>query len=136
MESKLKDFEYFGKMFNFSEDIASPEQNLSKIRKDLGIVDVLWTNIINCQGVFKSYENLKFVSFDCMEKEDEVKTLRKQLNDIKGFDKKQSVFTGIMDDIKKWAAFIPLCGEMRDPAMETSDARHWNAIKKLVNKEF
>jgi len=25
MENKLKDFEYFGRMFNFSEDIESPE---------------------------------------------------------------------------------------------------------------
>lgn len=136
MELKLKDFEYFGRMFNFSEDIESPEQNLAKIKKDLDIVDVLWSKIINCQNVFNSYQNLNFLSFDCMEKDDEVKTLRKGLNDIKGFDKKQSVFTGIMDDIKKWAAFLPLCGEMRDPAMETSDSRHWNSIKKLVNKDF
>lgn len=88
MEHKLKDFDYFGKMFNFSDDIESPEQNLAKIKKDLDIVNVLWTNIIKCQTVFNSYQNLNFLSFDCMEKDDEVKNLRKGLNDIKGFDKK------------------------------------------------
>lgn len=55
MEDKLKDFEYFGKMFNFSEDIESPEQNLAKIKKDLDIVDQLWTKIIHCQKIFNGY---------------------------------------------------------------------------------
>lgn len=41
-----------------------------------------------------------------------------------------------MDDIKKWAAFLPLCGEMRDPAMETTDGRHWQSIKNIVKKDF
>jgi len=136
MEDKLKDFEYFGKMFNFSEDIESPEQNLAKIKKDLEIVNQLWTKIIQCQEIFNSYQNLNFLSFNCEEKDDEVKALRKGLNDMKGLDKKQSVFTGIMDDIKKWAAFLPLCGEMRDPAMETTDGRHWQSIKNLVKKDF
>jgi len=55
MEAKLKDFEYFGKMFNFSNEIESPEQNLAKIKKDLDMVNVLWNKIINCQTIFKSY---------------------------------------------------------------------------------
>jgi len=42
-----------------------------------------------------------------------------------------------MDDIKKWAAFIPLCSEMRDPAMETPDGRHWAKImEKWLEVEF
>lgn len=52
MGLKLKDFEYFGKMFDFSDQIESPEQNLSKIKKDLDNVNNLWTKIINCQQVF------------------------------------------------------------------------------------
>lgn len=71
-----------------------------------------------------------------MEKEDEVKSLRKGLNDLKGIDKKSGVFLGIMEDIKKWASFLPLCAEMRDPSMETPDGRHWEKIKKLVKKDF
>ena len=47
-----------------------------------------------------------------------------------------NVFVGIMDEIKRWAAFLPLCGEMRDPSMETPDGRHWGKIKKLVKKDF
>lgn len=72
------------------------------------------------------------MTFDSIEKDDEVKMIRKSLTDLKGLDKKMNVFIGIMDDIKKWAAFLPLCGEMRDPAMDTADGRHWANIKRLV----
>lgn len=48
--------------------------------------------------------------------------------DLKGIDKKSNVFLGIMDEIKKWTAFLPLCAEMRHPSMETEDSRHWKKI--------
>jgi dynein heavy chain len=132
----LKDFEYFGKMFRFEEEIESPETNLTKIKKELEGVSVLWQKIVNCQEVFDGYKKLGFLEFDCMEKEDEVKSLRKGLNDLKGIDKKSGVFLGIMEDIKKWMFFLPLCAEMRDPSMETADGRHWDKVKKLVKKDF
>lgn len=46
--------------------------------------------------------------------EDEIKKLRKFLIDMKGIDKRSNVFTGISDDLRKWATFIPLLSELKD----------------------
>lgn len=65
--------------------------------------------------------------------EDEVKKLRKYLIDMKGIDKRSNVFIGINDDIRKWSTFIPLLTELKDPAMNTNDGRHWKEVKVIVN---
>lgn len=64
--------------------------------------------------------------------EDEVKALRKQLLEIKGIDRKSNTFLGINDDIKKWATFMPLLNELKDPSMIVEDGRHWKKVKTLV----
>jgi dynein heavy chain len=68
-----------------------------------------------------------------MEMDDEVKKLRKELVDIKGLDRRSNTFIGINDDIKKWATFLPLLTELKDPSMEVEDGRHWNKVRTLVN---
>lgn len=71
-----------------------------------------------------------------MDMEDEVKKLRKGLTDLRGFDKRSNVYMGIAEDIKKWLTFLPLLSELKDPAMEVEDGRHWAKIKKLVKNDF
>lgn len=61
--------------------------------------------------------------------DDEIKKFRKFLTDMKGIDKRSNVFMGIADDLKKWATFIPLLLELKDPAMNTPDGRHWKDVK-------
>lgn len=68
--------------------------------------------------------------------EDEVKSLRKALLDIKGVDRKSNTFLGISEDIKKWATFMPLLNELKDPSMNVEDGRHWAKVIKTVQKEF
>jgi len=64
--------------------------------------------------------------------DDEVKKLRKELTDIKGLDRKSNTFIGINEEIKKWATFLPLLADMKDPSMIVEDDRHWNKIRKLT----
>jgi len=64
--------------------------------------------------------------------EDEVKALRKALLDIKGLDRKSNTFLGISEDIKKWATFMPLLNELKDPSMDVADGRHWSKVRKVV----
>jgi len=71
-----------------------------------------------------------------MDMEDEVKSLRKALLDIKGVDRKSNTFLGISEDIKKWATFMPLLNELKDPSMNVEDGRHWAKVIKTVQKEF
>lgn len=68
--------------------------------------------------------------------EDEVKKLKRQLNDQKGASGKSFAFAGIQDDLKRWGTFLPLLGELKDQSMDTTDQRHWIKLKKLVGKEF
>jgi len=67
-----------------------------------------------------------------MDMEDEVKSLRKALLDIKGVDRKSNTFLGISEDIKKWATFMPLLNELKDPSMNVEDGRHWAKVIKTV----
>jgi len=41
-----------------------------------------------------------------------------------------------MDIFKDWQIFLPLLGELKDPAMESADKRHWKKVMDLVKKEF
>ncbi len=71
-----------------------------------------------------------------MDMDDEIKGLRKNLLDIKGIDRKSNTFLGISEDIKKWATFMPLLNELKDPSMEVEDGRHWAKVRKCVQKDF
>jgi len=71
-----------------------------------------------------------------MDMEDEIKGLKKKLMDMKNIDKRSNVFVGINNDLKNWAIFLPLLGELKDPSIETKDDRHWTKIKELVNSDF
>ena len=67
-----------------------------------------------------------------MDMEDEIKRLRKGLTDLRGFDKRSNVYVGISEDLKRWATFLPLLGELKDPSMDVEDGRHWKKIMNLV----
>jgi dynein heavy chain len=79
---------------------------------------------------------LKYLEINPGDMEDEVKSLRKQLLDIKGVDRKSNTFLGINEDIKKWATFMPLLNELKDPSMIVEDGRHWKKVRDLVQKNF
>ncbi len=96
----------------------------------------LWDHIKRCNKVFDSYLLLQYIKISPGEMEDEVKSLRKALLDIKGVDRKSNTFLGINEDIKKWATFMPLLNELKDPSMIVEDGRHWNKVKSLVKTQF
>jgi dynein heavy chain len=64
--------------------------------------------------------------------EDEVKNKFKALKEMR-CDKKCNAYIGIQEDIKKWLVFLPLIGDLRDPAMRD---RHWASLKAKVQKDF
>ena len=70
-----------------------------------------------------------------MDMEDEIKKLRKGLMDQKAIDRRSNAYVGINDDLKRWATFLPLLGELKDPAMDAEDGRHWKKLKDLVKGE-
>lgn len=64
--------------------------------------------------------------------EEEVKKLERTLKAMK-CDKKCNAYIGILEEIKKWLKFLPLCGQLRDPSMRE---RHWDMIRAKVNSNF
>ena len=135
-KEELHEFQEFANTFGFGEMTAGSHNNLELIKNELNIVEKLWNHIKKCHENFDSYLTLKYMGINPSEMEDEVKTLRKHLIDIKGVDRKSNTFLGINEDIKKWATFMPLLQELKDPSMIVEDGRHWNKVRKLVNKHF
>ena len=135
-QKELEEFQEFANTFGFGDQTGGSRSNLELIRTELTIVEKLWKHIEKCHGIFDSYLLLKYMEINPGEMEDEVKSLRKQLIDIKGVDRKSNTFLGINEDIKKWAVFMPLLQELKDPSMIVEDGRHWNKVRTLVNKHF
>lgn len=107
-----------------------------QIQSEIKAIQKLWNHISVCQAKFDEYKKLKWGTISTMDMEDEIKRLRKLLTDQKGIDRRSLAFVGISEDLKRWATFLPLLSELKDPSMDTNDERHWKKLKKLVNKEF
>ena len=133
---RLKDFEYFSKMFDFQDKVQGSQKNLEQIKNEAIGVEKLWKHIDACQQQFENYLEMKWVDVNPMDMEDDVKKLKKKLLEQKGIDKKSNVFQGINETIKKWITFLPLLGDLKDPAMTVDDGRHWDKVVKIVKKEF
>lgn len=77
---------------------------------------------------------LTWDKMDVNEMEDQVKKMRQGLNPIKIADRKCNTFTGITEEIKRWAVFIPLISDLKHESMVTADKRHWNKVRATVNR--
>nr|SYZ35238.1 PtDNAH9b [Paramecium tetraurelia] len=132
----LQNYEYYSKMFNFPDEVVGCQKNLDAIKQEVAAVQLLWEHIKKCEQKFSDYKRYKWATIDPNDMEDEVKKLRKFLIDMKGIDKRSNVFTGINEDLRKWGTFIPLLTELKDPAMNTTDSRHWKEVKVVVNQDF
>lgn len=48
-------------------------------------------------------------------------------------DKKSNAYIGILEELKLWLKFLPLCGQLRDPSMRE---RHWDMVREKSNSSF
>lgn len=135
-EQRLKDYDYYSKMFDFPDEVQGCQKNLDLIKGEVSSVTILWNHIKKCDAQFTEYRRIRWASVDPSEMEDEIKKFRKFLIDMKGIDKRSNAFVGISDDLRKWATFIPLLTELKDPSMNTNDGRHWKEVKLVVKQEF
>lgn len=133
---ELNDFNYFTRMFSYPELLAPTEKSLEQIKGELSSVKALWVHIEKCQTQFNLYWKNRFLEVNSLDIEDEVKKLRKELIELRGIDRKCNAYLQIQKEIKDWAIFLPLLAELKDPAMESADGRHWQKVKDLVKKEF
>ena len=92
----------------------------------------LWDHINDCQGTFAGYMTNAWEDTQTSTMDEEVKKLERTLKGMK-VDKKCNAYIGILEEIKKWMKFIPLCEQLREPAMRE---RHWDMIREKVNSNF
>lgn len=134
----------FGELTVFEDKIADFGENaikfgnpdlINKATKDIDAIKItvdnmkkLWDHIQQCQNVFESYMNTKWVSTKPDDMETEVKALMKILKDMK-VDRKCNAYGGILEEIKKWQNLLPLISELADPAMRD---RHWDSLRAKV----
>jgi len=135
-EEQVAQLKVYALTFGFPNVIEACEKYLIQMNSEISAYHKLWEHIERCDKVFSEYREMTWGHINTMEMEDDIKKLRKHLIDLKGIDKRSNVFQGIQEDLKRWATFLPLLSELKDPSMITEDHRHWIKMKSLVRKEF
>ena len=131
-QEKTDELKYNAAKFEHPQAIEASEVKISEIRNEVGLMQVLWDHIATCQGIFDGYMTNTWEGTNVESMEEEVKGLEKTLKAMK-VDKKCNAYNGILEEIKKWLKFLPLCGALRDPSMRE---RHWDMIREKVGVNF
>ena len=135
-DEKVSNFDYFSRMFGLTDGAKVAGETLGTIKAEVEQITKLWNHIDRSEQKFQEYLAKQWGDLVPADMEDEIKRLRKELQDLRGLDRKSSAYTGIAEDLKKWATFIPLLTELKDPAMEVEDQRHWKEVQHETKKEF
>lgn len=105
---------------------------IEQIQSEVGSFNTLWNHIGECQDVFDENMATKWDDVKSDDMEERIKKMLKGLKEMK-VDKRCNTYTGILEEIKKWMVFLPLAGQLRDPAMKD---RHWQQVKDKVATDF
>ena len=135
-DKKVENFVYYTEMFGFPERIEQVNKNLDKVKTEVNAVRNLWAQIKKSEAKFNEYLERKWGEIVPSDMEEEIKKLRKEVTDLRGLDKKSLAYLGIVEDMKKWATFIPLLSELKDPSMDVPDQRHWKEVQTVTGKTF
>ena len=95
---------------------------IDEIKLEVSLIQELWNHIGKCQGIFLGYMENTWEGTVTDDMEVEVKRLETELKGFK-VDKKTNTYIGILEEIKTWIKFLPLCSTLRDPSMME---RHWD----------
>jgi len=57
-------------------------------------------------------------------------------SNIKGQVRKTDAYLDFFKYLKKWTTFVELIQELVDENMIVDDDRHWEAVRKLLKKQF
>jgi len=139
VETEIQEFEestnslkYNAEKFEHPQAIEASEGKIFEIRTEVGLMKELWDHINDCAVIFKGYMDNTWEETKTDDMEEEVKRLERILKGMK-VDKKCNAYIGILEEIKKWLKFLPLCGQLRDPSMRD---RHWDMIREKVKNNF
>jgi len=129
---KTEELKYNAIKFEHPNAIDASQAKISEIESEVSLMQGLWDHIADCQTIFKGYMDNTWEETRTDDMEEEVKKLERMLKAMK-VDKKCNAYIGILEEMKKWLKFLPLCGQLRDPAMRE---RHWDMIREKVKSNF
>lgn len=129
---KTNELKYNATKFEHPEMIEASEGQIGVIQNEVNLFKELWGHIDACQTIFRGYLDNTWEETKTDEMEEEVKKLERTLKGMK-VDKKCNTYIGILEEIKTWLKFLPLCGQLRDPSMRE---RHWDMVREKVKANF
>jgi dynein heavy chain len=138
----LQDFNYYTSMLFEEEEapagLSSAMKNYENICVEIEVMKQLWKHIEHCEKRCNDLLNLEWKDIDPGAIADEIKNqMLKPLNNIKKIDKKSNMaYKDFLKKLKQWDIFIGLITELRKPAMQAEDDRHWNKVREEVKDEF
>lgn len=135
-ETRMKDYEYYTKMFDMQEGTGSSRKTLLGIQEEIVALRELWEHINVIQETYEKFKQAEWKDIISAEMEDETKALQKKLTKIKKIDKKINTYGEANRYIKNWINFLPLIGELKSNAMEVEDDRHWNNFREQLNTDL
>jgi dynein heavy chain len=131
-QARMDDLTYIATNFSYAE-LLSPSVKLMQLgREDVTSMRSLWEFEQLRIHQTEQFLVVRWGNVVAAEMEDEIKALFKKLKEVK-VDRKCDAYLGIQDVVKKWVTFLPLAGELRDPAMRT---RHWTQLMELCGKSI
>jgi dynein heavy chain len=131
-QDRTDQLKYNAEKFEHPGAIEASETKIGEIRNEVSMMQLLWDHIATCQGIFDGYMLNTWEGTKTDDMEEEVKRLERELKQMK-VDKKCNAYIGILEEIKKWLKFLPLCGQLRDESMRD---RHWDMIRDKVGVRF
>lgn len=127
-EEKIADYGYIAEKFGSPDIMQNSIKQVEQIKNDCENMRIFWEHVGKMQDLYEEYMNTMWIKTSPFDMEEEVKTLNKQVKEMK-IDKKCNAYLGIIEETKKWLVFLPLIAELRDEAMRP---RHWDSIKEKV----
>jgi len=132
LQSRTDDLSYIATNFNYADALSGSKKIMQAMREDVASVRSLWEFERTRITTTEEFLVVRWGVVVAGEMEDEIKALFKKLKEVK-VDRKCDAYLGIQDVVKKWVTFLPLAGELRDPAMRP---RHWTQLMELCGKSI
>lgn len=124
-------------MFGFPDAVEGSQKTIENVNSYINIIEKLWQQIDVTNQQLEGFltTSWKDVSTDNME--DAIKNSKKSLTSaIKGQVRKTDAYLDFFKYLKSWTTFTELIIELADENMTVDDDRHWEAVRKLLKKDF
>ena len=136
-EELLKKYTYYSEMFGFQDAVETSHNTLKNVNTYIDVIQKLWQQIQSVGSQLDKFKTTYWKDVNTNQMEDTIKKAKKALtSNIKGQVRKTDAYLDYFKYLKTWTTFTELIIELSDENMTVDDDRHWQAVRKLLNKDF